>query len=322
MESPAFRRECFRARIDIIHCPYQWINPFPPDHIRGVRYIMNLHDLQHEHFPEFFTARELRLRRRLWYESARASRFVVAAAKHVKRDIVHFVGIPAERVHVIPWGPWLETESLPPPDVMQRLKAQHGLPDRFLFYPAVMWPHKNHLRLLEAIVRLRQKGERINLVFTGGAGPYVERIEAFARDNGLELQVHQLGFVCHEALKCLYGMATGVVVPSLYEQTSGPLMEAMTLGCPVAAGMIADHEELAGGGCGLLFDPRRTEDIERCVKILWSEKERCAEMAERARRRIRTIRSWRSCIRGYLDLYRVCEEEEKKSKLGRRYSGG
>ena len=49
-------------------------------------------------------------------------------------------------------------------------------PEGFIFYPAQTWPHKNHLRLLEAIQRLRTRhGLEVSLVCTGGqTGAYPE----------------------------------------------------------------------------------------------------------------------------------------------------
>jgi len=42
-----------------------------------------------------------------------------------------------------------------------------GISKRFLFYPAQLWPHKNHVRILEALRYLKEKGLDLQLVFTG-----------------------------------------------------------------------------------------------------------------------------------------------------------
>jgi glycosyltransferase involved in cell wall biosynthesis len=131
----------------------------------------------------------------------------------------------------------------------------------------------------------------------------------FISCNKIGDAVKVLGLVPIDDLKALYGLACGVVVPSLYEQSSGPIMEAMVLGCPVAGSCIADLPELMGEDCGLLFDPTDVDDIARSIMILWEEEARCKAMADRAGKRIRSIRSWKAWSEGYNQIYQVCAEE-------------
>lgn len=314
-------RHCAESGIEVIHCPFQWIRPQPPQNLAHIPYVMNMHDLQHEHFPEFFSEQELRFRRSVWYASARASRFVVAAAAHVKADIVKHVGIHPDRVPVIPWGALSDREPAPSSAVLDSVAERFGLPERFLLYPAIMWEHKNHLGLLKALLKLKQDGVHVNVVFTGGTGPLEHRVKQFVLCRGLKDWVRHLGFVSREELTALYKLAAGVVVPSLHEQTSGPLIEAQSLGCPAAAGRIADHEELAAERCALLFDPTDVADIAQAVRILWQQPDDCAAMARRASKRIREIRSWQSWARGYNDLYEMCAEERKQQKRDGKETG-
>jgi len=168
-----FERVCAETAIDVIHCPAQQITPVPPHHSRAVPYVMNLHDLQHEHFPEFFSGDELKRRRTVWYASARASRFVVAAAKHVQDDIVRYTGVSRERVPLIPWGVPFDGEPLPGAVEISAVMKRYGLPDDFILYPAVTWIHKNHMNLLEAIAAVRREEHLdVHLVLTGGSGPF------------------------------------------------------------------------------------------------------------------------------------------------------
>ena len=250
----------------------------------------------------------------MWYDSARACRFVVAAAHHVKEDIIKYVGLSPDRVPVIPWGPLFEGETMPSMSFLEQTKKKYDLPDKFLLYPAMMWPHKNHIRLLEAIVRLQIEGTNLKLILTGGRGPEHENVMQFIRENNMEENVRFLGFISYEEMKAFYKLACGVVVPTLYEQTSGPVMEAMTLGCPVAASRVADLPELIADGCGLLFDATDVEDVARCVRHLWTQEDNCRQMAERAQRRIRVIRSWRSWANSYNELYEICAQESQSKK--------
>ena len=308
-QSRAFQKNCRKYGIDVIHCPYQSIRPLPPRHLTGIPYIMNLHDLQHEHFPSFFDPALIRWRRMAWYDSARACRFVVAAASHVQEDIVRYTGVPVERVPVIPWGVPFEGEDEPSQGEITAVKMRFDLPSRFVLYPAATWEHKNHLGLIKSLLLLKREGQEIPLILTGSKEPFWGTIEAFIKAHGLDRMVRHLGFVAVSDLKALYKLAAAVVVPSLHEQTSGPVMEAMAMGCPVAASRIADLPELLGEESGLLFDPMDMDQIARCLKVLWTEKERSSSMAIRSQLRLGTIRSWVSWGQSYNRLYRICSEE-------------
>ena len=53
---------------------------------------------------------------------------------------------------------------------MARVRQEYRLPDRFLLYPAMTFPHKNHLRLFEALALLRDRHDlTLPLVCTGRA---------------------------------------------------------------------------------------------------------------------------------------------------------
>ncbi len=55
-------------RVDLLHCPGNTINPIDLD----IPIVLNLHDLQHRHFPQYFTPQELENRERWWVASASA----------------------------------------------------------------------------------------------------------------------------------------------------------------------------------------------------------------------------------------------------------
>jgi glycosyltransferase involved in cell wall biosynthesis len=46
--------------------------------------------------------------------------------------------------------------------------ACHGLPERFLYFPAQFWRHKNHSVVAEAVKRLRARGVDVFVAMSGG----------------------------------------------------------------------------------------------------------------------------------------------------------
>ena len=157
-----------------------------------------------------------------------------------KDGICSAFGVPPDKVIVTPLSPGVvDVEAdgpagLPP------------LPDRYVFYPANLYPHKNHTLLLDALRLLRDRGVDCHGVLTGQpVQPGVDiRHETAAR--GLDDRVTWLGHVSPAALRRLYESAAALAFPSQFEGFGLPLVEAMACGCPVVATPAGSVPEVVG----------------------------------------------------------------------------
>src|SRR5581483_7723122 len=143
------------------------------------------------------------------------------------------------------------------------------LPERFLFYPANLYPHKNHETLLQAMRLLRERGQDCACVLTGHptdpGTPIEERIAA----HGLHDRVFWLGHVAPAALRYLYEHAVALCFPSQFEGFGMPLVEAMHCGCPILATPVASIPEVVGDA-GLLV-PQSAAALADAVERLLAE---------------------------------------------------
>ncbi len=106
-------------------------------------------------------------------------------------------------------------------------------------------------RILARVV----KEQPMTLVKVGRPGPERPRLEALARELGIEKRIVWRDFVAEEELVRLYQTSTVAVVPSFLEGFSMPCLEAMSTGCPLIASDLTAVPEIVGGG-GLLLSPR------------------------------------------------------------------
>jgi len=251
------RREALeRAAVeafDVAHYPLTV--DAPPLHAPAVVTIL---DLQHEVMPEFFSPLQRAYRRVFYAGAIRRASAIVTISEYCKASIVDRHRVPPERVFVSPHGVDRDLFGVEPaPDEPERL-AQLGLPERFLVYPANLWPHKNHFRLLHGLSR--QSDTELGLVLTGqdyGRWPALRRQ---ARALGLQDRVRHLGYVERPVLPALYRRACGMVFPSLFEGLGLPPLEALACGCPVAASNSTALPETLSGRA-ILFDPRDVDAI-------------------------------------------------------------
>lgn len=285
----------------VVHCPYQILHPKPGRHW-NLPYVINLHDIQHVHFPEFFTAKDLARRQTRYLASALAAQAVCVVDEWTRRDLLAHLPIPESKVFVAPFGPtWRKIQPLSP-EGRHSLFSRNRLPDAFAFYPAQTWPHKNHLRLLEALALLAERGTRIPLVCSGHINDHGRQVISRAEALGLKDQVHFLGLIPGEDVQALYQIARMTVIPTLFEGGSGiPVLESMALGSPLAASKACGIPD-AVGDAALLFDPMDVSDMASTLGRLWEDEGLRLDLSTKALSRS-ALNTWDRAAKTYLDVY-------------------
>lgn len=267
-------------------------------------YLYEPWDLQHRHYPEFFKPGEWQWRDQLYREGCEKAALVVTATRWTKRDIVEQYGIPPERVAVIPRGPWV-TPVQPSPRDVERVRKQYNLPPRFAFYPAMSFPHKNHLRLFEALAILRDRYRvTLPLVCTGRQyEPYWPEILAGVERYNLQGQVHLLESVPGDTLAAIFKLATFLVFPSLFEGLGLPVIEALEYELPVLAAHSTCLPEVAGDAA-LYFDGLSAESIADALLLAERQPDRLAEARNAAPAALARF-SWPRAVETFIACYRA-----------------
>lgn len=262
-----------RAGIDVMHFTLQ--TAFLTD----VPSVYHPHDLQHVHLPAFFSLRERRWRDRRYRAFCAQAALVAVTSSWVKRDLVEQFGIEESKIAVIPLAPATDAYAPPGPADLEQTARRFGLPPAFLLYPAQTWPHKNHLKLLQALALIREaEGVTIPLVCSGGLTEHHARLREEIRRLRLEDHVRFVGYVEPVELRALYHLCRAVVVPSLFEAASYPVWEAFQAGAPVACSAVTSLPEQAGSGA-LLFDPHSSESIASAIRRIWLDEPLRLELA-------------------------------------------
>lgn len=244
--------------------------PIPLSFEIGIPYMISVHDLQHRlhpEFPEVSRYGEWGRREYLFKNCSRNAAAVIAESETGKKDIVHFYDVPENRIHVLPYVSPHYLAHNRPVDVINK----YGLPDRYLFYPAQFWMHKNHMRLVEALAFIKQeRGTEIPIVFVGSRKNAYKQTMKRISELGLSRQVFYLGYVPEEDMVGLYRTAHALVMPTFFGPSNIPQLEAFLLGCPVITSNVPGINEQVGDAA-LQVRPDSVESIAAGIITLWTD---------------------------------------------------
>lgn len=298
------------ANCDVVHFAYQDFA------VCEMPSVFSPHDLLHLHYPQFFNSAELRRREAVYRTGCETSHTVVVASQWVKDDIVRHYAVAEDKVQVIPWAaPRRDTTEMTAA-MLAGVQAKYKLDAPFALYPAATWEHKNHLRLLDAVARLRdENGITLRLICTGEQTPFFKFIEKRLGEKKLQSQILFPGNVPLRELRAFYRLAEFVIIPTLFEAASAPLFEAWMEGAPVACAAVTSLPEQAGDAA-LMFDSRSVAEIAGALQLMHEDDALRSSLVERGYRRLMDF-SWERTARAYRAVYKLAasrilstEEEE------------
>jgi len=179
--------------------------------------------------------------------SPRSLAGVLAISQTVKTVFKQCTGFPDERLFVVPSG--VKVGEL---DAVERDAdfRRHYASGRYLVGGVgKLSAKKNWGMLVATAAMLRERGMEVRWVIAGD-GPEQEALAAMIAEQGLQEQVHLLGFR-DDATQIIKSL-DALFFPSLMEGASVTVREAMLLGTPVVAvDAPGTMESLGGHGVGL-----------------------------------------------------------------------
>lgn len=285
--------------LDLLHFPATIISPLSVK----VPCLLGFWDMQHEYYPQFFTASQLKDRELTYKPSVDKAVYLIASSHHTHHTLIEKYGVSESRLSIVPPGIFDSYCASSIQDV-SNLRAKYNLQSDYIFYPANPWPHKNHARLMAALRIYRQKfGEPPLLVVSGRLHDEVRDIQSLAIAAGVEDRVIDLGFVPGEELRALYSGATMLVFPSLFEGFGIPLLEAMACGCPIAAADSTAIPECVGDAA-LLFDPFDVHSIANAIHELMVDEQLRNELRLKGLQRVQNYH-WQKVAPKIVEVYQA-----------------
>jgi glycosyltransferase involved in cell wall biosynthesis len=198
---------------------------------------------------------------------------------HLQKDLLIKLGVPAERVAVIPNGVDIDKYSPGSSPLRQRWQAE-----RVFVYQGRLAPEKNVEALLRAWKAANMdSGSKLLMV---GSGPLLTPLRA---QYGEELGIEWLGFVAQEDQRVeILRSADVFILPSLVEGLSLSLLEGMACGLACIATDAGADGEVLENGAGVIMrtvQPVSTQ-LQTLLPLFRDHVELTALLGQKARQRV------------------------------------
>ncbi len=258
--------------------------------------IFTIPDLQHEEYPQFFSPETLEARRSAFNRVMSRAGAIGTLTQFTRKTILDHPENRCEDIFLLP--PALvgenqfqdETKFLPDEEaILPRVS--------YFYYPANLWPHKNHHRVIEAFrLFLDRTHSNIELVLSG----HPEGWETIKKEYGT-IPVRHLGFVRPEIVHYLYQHAIALAFFSLYEGFGMPLLEAFAAGAPVICSNTTSLPEV-GGEAILSCDPFDIEAMSSLMVQISQDQDLRIELTRRGKERL-ALFSWEHSARNLREAF-------------------
>jgi glycosyltransferase involved in cell wall biosynthesis len=266
-----FRREQRRAAAtaEIVHlCDHS--NAMYVPALAHSAHVITCHDVlairsAMGHFPENRVSVTGRMFQRLIARGLRQAGAILCVSGKTRDDLRQYLGIPEERLHVIPnalhW-PYkpMSAEACAP--FLTSVGLRPG--DPYFFHLGGNHWYKNRGAAIEIFAELRKLPQYAEAKLVMAGGPMKPALRAIARKYQLSDVLLEAVGLSNEHLQALYSSALALLFPSLEEGFGWPILEAQACGCPVVTTNRPPMNDVAGGAA-ILIDPAEPGAAARAI---------------------------------------------------------
>ena len=257
-----FEKKLIKKDIDFVF----FVTPSPkPFYLQKINYALTVYDLCHRDFPEFSEVKAYNiyyLRELILSRCIGPATLVVTESEKLKKMISKQFSKDENRIISIPNGPSPLFNSI---DKKKEsiVIDNFELPEKYFFYPAQFWEHKNHIRILKAIKLLKDKKIIVNFVFCGKDKGNLKNIRKKINNLNIGNQIKIFDFLSNEKIKLAYKNAIALVMPTYFGPTNIPPLDAWANEVPV---IYSKHLSEQTSDAAILIDPNSTTELAESIE--------------------------------------------------------
>ncbi len=283
-----------KGDFDVFHPTF--FDPYFLRYVGTKPWVVTVHDMMPELFPEYFGTRNEQILFKKKYLSQAAA--IIAVSEQTKKDMVRLLGIPGEKITVVYHGG----------PAREEVKDASLVDAPYFLYVGTRDAYKNFPQTLSDFSDFHKLHPEVKLVCTGGDFTLVEN--KMMEKLGIKDAVEHISANDHD-MKVLYAHAVAFVYPSLYEGFGMPILEAFAYGCPVLLNNKSCFPEIAADA-GVYFDsePGKSNLAEVFDEIYQMSDIERKEIVEKGYKRLGDF-SWKKSAEKLAGVYREVSQKAK-----------
>jgi glycosyltransferase involved in cell wall biosynthesis len=243
---------------DILYCPISYLLPLNLD----IKTITSVHDIQFFHYPEYFSYYQRKIQNVMFKLTFKYSDKIQVNSKFIEKDLIKSYKVKKNKIIFINQGV----------DPKRIIKKSNKIIKKMIFFPAQIWPHKNHILVLKTFKDLIKIDPQFKLVMVGENFSNINLNDVIKIFN-LKKNVKYFGKVSLKNLNRLYNLSDIVICPSLYESGSLPSLEAIIIKKIIIASDIPTHKELSNNFKIKLFKKNSSSNLLKVILEIYENKQ-------------------------------------------------
>ncbi len=271
---------------------------------KGIQSVVTIHDLIFLSHPELYSAidRNIYFKKALY--AAQNADVVIAISEETKRQIIHYLNIPASKIKVVYQSCHDVFKKNLASSFKQQVIEKYKLPSEFILNVGTIEPRKNVLSLVKSI-----KDLNVPLVVVGRKTDYYKEVEQYISKHAMQDRVCFLEGLDLKELSALYQLASVFVYPSFVEGFGIPIIEALYSGTPVITSKGGVFPE-AGGNGSLYIAPDNPNSIKEALQKVLLSKDVQKNMAEEGLNYVQRF-SVQNITEDLMDIYRSVHNNKR-----------
>lgn len=291
--TPLISVERFTGSINVFHSPSFQVPP-----ARKAARVFTVFDLIALTYPEMAIPSAVRhFRPRVRHYAARAD-LIVAISKATGADVVRHLSVPEEKVVTVYPGttPFERADA----NQIAATRRKYGIKGDYLLFVSRLDPRKNLSRLFKAFENSGLYRE-LELLVAGPEGWHMEEMFETWNKSKCKDKIRWLDYVNDGDLSPLYSGAMAFVYPSIVEGFGLPILEAMSVGCPVLTSDCSSMPEVAGDAA-LYVDPFDIDSISDGLLKIANDSDLRTRLSRSGKERV-ALFTWENTAENMIQVY-------------------
>lgn len=277
-----------QGNFDIFH-PTFFDDYFLP-YLKGKPFVLTIHDMIPELYPQYFGKNDFQIINKK--KLAPLADAIIAVSHNTKKDIMSFLDIPEEKIHVVYHGC-----SFP-----KQCKKKRLFNESYLLYVGDRFGYKNFNLFVKHISPFLKKHPEIKVICTGKAflPEELELMKTYScKENFINYWV-----ATDEEFYSIYHNALCFIFTSDYEGFGIPILEAYKADCPVFLNNKSCFPEIADDAA-IFFDlSSDSSNLSKVLEdfLLWTD-DRKQQLLMKQRERLKLF-SWTLSAQKLSEVYK------------------